>query len=76
MMAEAQGYSLKSFMEHSLISRANSAEGEVSANPSPSGDKWFNDPKNLSEVNEGIKDVEEGRTRVYSMEEIKNALGL
>jgi transcriptional regulator with XRE-family HTH domain len=30
-------------------------------NPSPSGDPWFDDPRNMAGVMEGIKDLEEGR---------------
>ena len=43
IMAVAQGKSLKNFIETLLISKANSVAIEVSENPSPSGDPWFND---------------------------------
>ena len=76
VMAMAQGRSLKSFIEGILISKANSSSIEVEENPSPSGDEWFNDPKNLKEVNEGIAEMKAGKGKVYSMDEIKSALGI
>jgi len=30
-------------------------------NPSPSGDPWFDDPRNLAMVEEGIRDLKSGR---------------
>ncbi len=48
IMAVAQGKSLKNFIETILISKANTVAVEVSENPSPSGDPWFNDPEKHS----------------------------
>ena len=45
LMAVAQGKSLKAYIEQVLISKANGITIEVSENPSPSGDKWFDDPE-------------------------------
>lgn len=36
---------------------------EVSENPSPSGDSWFNDPENIASVNRGIEDIKAGKGR-------------
>lgn len=45
-------------------------------NPSPSGDVWFADPKNVAEVEEGIKQYKEGRVKTCTMEEIRNLFGV
>jgi len=76
IMAAAQGKSLKKFIETVLISKANSVAVEVSENPSPSGDPWFNDPENLASVNRGIAEQKAGKGRAYSMDEIRNLLGV
>lgn len=62
IMAVAQGRSLKNFIETILINKANSISIEVSENPSPSGDPWFDDPENMAELNEGIRQYKEGKT--------------
>lgn len=76
IMAAAQGNSLKKFIEKVLISTANSVTIEVSKNPSPSGDPWFDDPENMAELNEGIRQYKEGKTKAYTMDEIRNLLGI
>lgn len=76
IMAVAQGKSLKKFIETILISKANTVSVEVSENPSPSGDPWFNDPENMASVNKGIAEQKAGKGRAYSMDEIKELLGV
>ncbi len=76
IMAVAQGKSLKNFIETLLISKANTVSVEVSENPSPSGDPWFNDPENMASVNKGIAEHKAGKGRAYSMDEIKGLLGV
>lgn len=49
---------------------------EVSENPSPAGDPWFNDPENIASVNRGIEDMKAGKGRAYSMDEIREMLGV
>lgn len=44
-------------------------------NPSPSGDPWFDDPRNLEMVEKGIADVKAGRVRQVSLKDIKKLLG-
>lgn len=46
------------------------------ANPSPSGDPWFDDPENIAIVMEGIADRKAGRMQAYTLEEIREMLGL
>lgn len=76
-MAVAQGKSLKAYIEGVLISAANSVNTvEMDENPSPSGDTWFTDPKNVAEVEEGIKQYKEGRVKTCTVEEIRNLLGV
>ncbi len=76
IMAVAQGKSLKNFIETILISKANSISVEVSENPSPSGDPWFDDPENIASVNRGISELKAGKGRTYSMDEIREMLGI
>lgn len=76
LMAVARGKSLKAFIESELILKANSISIEVKENPSPSGDSWFNVPENMSDVEEGMSQYEEGRTKVYSVDELRNILGI
>ena len=76
IMAVAQGKSLKNFIESILISKANTISVEVSENPSPSGDPWFNDPENIASVNRGIAELKAGKHRAYSMDEIRELLGV
>ncbi len=76
LMAVAQGKSLKKYIESILISKANTISVEVDENPSPSGDQWFNDPKNMASVKRGLEDIKAGRCRSYSMDEIRELLGV
>lgn len=74
LMAVAQGKSLKAYIEHILITKANAVNVEVSYNPSPSGDEWFNKSSNIKEVKEGIAQQQNGKTRAYEMDEIRRIL--
>lgn len=76
LMAVAQGKSLKAYIEYILISKANGIAVEISENPSPSNDEWFDDPQNMESVNKGISEMKEGKTKAYSMSEIRDALGI
>lgn len=76
ILAVAQGKSLKKYIESLLISKANSVVVEVSENPSPSGDSWFNNPENIAIVNEGIAEYKAGKTVPYNPEEIKAMLDI
>ncbi len=76
IMAVAQGKSLKNYIETILISKANSISVEVSENPSPSGDSWFDDPENMASVKRGIEEMKAGKSRAYSMDEIRDLLGV
>ncbi len=76
IMAVAQGKSLKNFIETILISKADSLNIEISENPSPSGDPWFNEPENIASVRRGITEMKAGKGRSYSMDEIRTLLGV
>lgn len=76
IMAVAQGKSLKNYIETILITKADSISVEVSDNPSPSSDLWFKNPDNMASVKRGIAEMEAGKGQVYSMDEIKNLLGV
>lgn len=44
-------------------------------NPSPSGDPWFDDPRNLAMVEKGFADVKAGRVHVLTDELKKELFG-
>lgn len=75
LMAVANGKSLKAYIENILINKANSINIEVSENPSPSNDEWFKNAENLEEVERGIGMVNEGKTKYYSVKQLKDLLG-
>ena len=74
IMAVPQGKSLKKFIETILISKADSIAVEVTENPSPSGDKWFDDAENMASVKRGIEEMKSGKGKAYTMDEIRKAL--
>lgn len=76
IMAASQGKSLKAFIESLLVAKADSLSVEVSSNPSPSGDVWFDNLENMASVMRGIQDAKQGKTKAYTMEEIRNLLGV
>lgn len=76
IMAVAQGKSLKNYIETVLISKADTITVEVSENPSPSGDPWFIDKKNMASVKRGVAEMKAGRGKAYSMDEIRTLLGV
>lgn len=76
IMAVAQGKSLKNYIETILISKANALTIEVSENPSPSGDPWFDNQDNMASVERGIAEMKDGKGKAYSMDEIRDLLGV
>ncbi len=76
LMAVAQGKSLKGYIESILISKAETITIDVSENPSPSGDPWFNDPENMASVLRGLEQMKAGKGRVYNMDEVRAMLGV
>ncbi len=76
VMAAAQGKSLKNYIETLLISKANSIVVDISENPSPSGDKWFDNPENLASVRQGIDEMKADKGKEYTLDEIKDTLGV
>lgn len=75
-MAVAQDKSLKNYIETILISKANSIAVEVSENPSPSGDAWFNDKDNIASVTHGINEMQAAKGKTYTIDEIRTLLGV
>lgn len=49
---------------------------EISLNPSPSGDKYFDDPRNIKELNRRIADVESGKAELIPWSVAKKELDL
>ena len=74
LMAVAQGKSLKKFIETILIAKADSVTVEVSENPSPSGDTWFDVPENMESVRRGVDEMKKGEGKSYSIEELRKIL--
>ena len=75
-LAVSQGKNLKNFVESLLSAKADSVQIEIRENPSPSGDAWFDIPENMEAVRQGIDDEENGRSKEYSLDEIKGVLGV
>lgn len=76
IMAASQGKSLKAFIENILITKADSISIEVSSNPSPSGDPWFDNPENLASVMRSIEESKQGKTKAYTTDEIRKLLDI
>ena len=74
IMAASQGKSLKAFIEYILEMKANNFKIEITPNPSPSKDPWFEDKQNMESVTKGIEESKQGKTKIYTMDEIKNLL--
>lgn len=76
VLAASQGKSLKAFIEHLLVAKANSVSVEISDNPSPTSDPFFENPANRAEVEARVKAHKAGKTKtavtLHSAEEIKN----
>ncbi len=76
LMAVASGKSLKAYAESILKDKADSISVEVKDNPSPSGDAWFEDKDNMAMLEDGIRQQKSGEVKAYSMDEIKQLLGV
>lgn len=76
LLAVSQGKSLKAYIENLLIAKANSITIDIKENPSPSGDSWFANPENITSIEKGISEMKAGKGRTYTIEEIKNTLGI
>ncbi len=76
ILAVAQGKSLKKYIETLLISKADSIVVDISENPSPSGDAWFDDPENMASVKKGMEEMKAGKGKAFSIGEIKDILGV
>jgi hypothetical protein len=74
LMAVAQGRSLKAYIEHLLIAKANSITLQVTSNPSPSNDPWFDNPENLKSLDNGIQQMKNGEGKAYTLDELKELL--
>ena len=76
VLAASQGKSLKSFIERILIDKAAGVKIEVSENPS--GDTWFENPKNIEGILESMEQAKrrEFAATLKSKEDIKKYLGL
>lgn len=76
VLAASQGKSLKAFIENLLILKADSISVEVSTNPSPSADPFFEDPDNRAEIEVRVKEHKAGKAKtaitLKSAEDIKN----
>jgi hypothetical protein len=76
LVAVSQGKSLKSYIESILISKAETISVSVTENPSPSGDEWFDNPENLASVRKGIAEMKANKGKAYTLDEIRDLLGV
>ena len=74
--ARLQGKTLKSVIENLVVSGAEALENELQGHPSPGKDPWFDNPENMAIVKQGIKDAEDGNSRVFSLSELKDMCGV
>lgn len=49
---------------------------EVSENPSPAGDTWFDSQENLTSVHRGLAEMKAGKGKAYSIDKIRETLGV
>lgn len=73
-LAAAHGKSVKTFIEYLIIESVEALEDKDTGHPSPSHDPWFNDRSNLEMVEQGMAEEKAGRTRIVSMDDIRNIL--
>lgn len=76
VMAMGQGLSLKKYIESIVIREASGIQVTITANPSPTGDPWWDDPRNVAEVESGLREVREGQGTEYSIDGLKELMGL
>jgi hypothetical protein len=68
---------LEAFKKLAMVLKVNFSEKEIikkDSNPSPSSDPYFDHPKNLAEIDEGIADLNEGRIVKLDRNERKKLL--
>lgn len=49
---------------------------DIRVNPSPSNDPWFDDPRNLAELDRGVAQLKAGRVGQVTLDELQEKLGL
>jgi hypothetical protein len=59
-----------------LRSMPETVSFERKNNPSPSGDPWFDNPKNMASVMRGIEEAKQGQTKACTTDDIRNLLGV
>jgi len=74
-------YLQRAFTEHIAIkSKGGVVEltpnKKIRVNPSPSNDSYFDDPRNIEAIEQGIADIKAGRVSRVSLDDIKSMLGL
>lgn len=75
VMAAAKGTSVKQYMEGILLSQAEQINAVIK-NPSPSGDAYFADPRNIERILHSCEQAEQGKTNTLKKEDINSFLGL
>lgn len=76
LLAVSEGISLKAFVEKTLERMANRVEITVHENPSPSNDPWYDVPENVEMVMQASEEVKKYGGKVYTLDQIKEKLGL
>lgn len=71
-MAFTEKIALKS--KHGIIELVPNKD--IRVNPSPSNDPWFDDPRNLAELDKGVEQLKAGRVGQVTLDELKEKLGL
>lgn len=47
-----------------------------SFNPSPSGDAYWDDVRNVQDMEESVEQAKQGKLKTYSIDDIKSTLGI
>lgn len=74
MAAAAKGISLKKYLENILLEQANAIDAALN-NPSPSGDPYFSDKRNIERIAHSSEQAKAGKvTTVSGKDELFNLL--
>lgn len=74
MAAAAKGISLKKYLENILLEQANAIDAALN-NPSPSGDPYFSDERNIKRILHSSEQAKAGKvTTIRGKDELFNLL--
>ena len=57
-----------------IANKSKNIDSSIEINPSPSNNEWFKNSANLEEIERSIDMLREGKTKDYSVKELKDLL--